>query len=244
MHFVEEAGGALHLVHDDPAGGRLGKDLAPELCRVALESEHGLGLEQVHHVGVDELMPDPGALSGSPRPEEEERSARAAEQTCKHRRQIYREDGVDVISKAVFLDQTVRGPCSSDPREVDEGRPADQHALFTANAISAPENAANVEASFRDELSILLKEGFGEDEIATGKASWAQQQQMSRDQDQALAARLLLLNRYGRTFAWDAGLEAKVQALTADDLLGAMRRHLDPSAMSFMKGGDFANSGR
>jgi zinc protease len=121
--------------------------------------------------------------------------------------------------------------------------PADDNALFLANAISAPENADRVEASFRDELSIILRDGFSEEEIAIGKVSWAQSQQVNRSQDQALASRLLVLNRYGRTLVWDADLEARVQALTTQDIVGAMRRHLDLSALTIMKGGDFSKAG-
>jgi predicted Zn-dependent peptidase len=39
--------------------------------------------------------------------------------------------------------------------------------------------------------------------------------------------------------AWDAELEARVQALTVADVRDAMRRHLDVERMTFMKGGDF-----
>jgi zinc protease len=40
--------------------------------------------------------------------------------------------------------------------------------------------------------------------------------------------------------AWDAEFEAKVAALTVEQVRDAMRRHLDVSKMTFMKGGDFA----
>jgi hypothetical protein len=40
--------------------------------------------------------------------------------------------------------------------------------------------------------------------------------------------------------AWDAELEAKVAALTVEQVRDAMRRHLDVAKMAFMKGGDFA----
>jgi hypothetical protein len=43
--------------------------------------------------------------------------------------------------------------------------------------------------------------------------------------------------------AWDAQLEAKVQALTAAQIRDAMRRHLDLDAMAFMRGGAFAGVG-
>ena len=43
----------------------------------------------------------------------------------------------------------------------------------------------------------------------------------------------------GRTMAWDAELEARVAALTVEEVRDAMRRHLDVEKMVFMKGGDF-----
>ena len=120
--------------------------------------------------------------------------------------------------------------------------PGDESAMFMANAISAPENAVKVEASFRDEISILLKDGFTDAEIAAGKTSWLQSQQLNRDQNAGLAGRLATHARHGRTMAWDAELEKKVQALTSAQISAAMRTYIDLSAMTFMKGGDFTKA--
>jgi zinc protease len=117
--------------------------------------------------------------------------------------------------------------------------PGDESAMFVANAISAPENAAKVEASFRDEIAILLRDGFTDAEIAAGKASWLQTQQLNRDQNAGLAGRLVTHARHGRTMGWDAELEKKVQALTSQQISTAMRKYFDLSTMTFMKGGDF-----
>ena len=118
--------------------------------------------------------------------------------------------------------------------------PGEDNGTFIANAISAPENASKVDASFRDEVSIILRDGFTDAEISAGKASWLQAQQLNRDQDAGLAGRLVGLSRYGRTMAWDGALQKKVQALTAAQLAAALRRHIDVSGMTFVKGGDFA----
>jgi zinc protease len=117
--------------------------------------------------------------------------------------------------------------------------PGDESAMFMANAISAPENAAKVEASFRDEIAVLLKDGFTDAEIAAGKTSWLQSQQLNRDQNAGLAGRLAAHARLGRTMAWDAELEKRVQALTSQQISAAMRKYFDLSTMTFMKGGDF-----
>ncbi|HYR92343.1 MAG TPA: pitrilysin family protein [Terriglobia bacterium] len=117
--------------------------------------------------------------------------------------------------------------------------PTEDNALFIATAISAPENVGKVEASFKDEISIILRDGFSDAEIVAAKASWLQAQQVSRAQDRELVGRIGNQTHYGRTMAWDADLQKKVQALSTTQIAQALRRHLNVSAMTFMKGGDF-----
>jgi zinc protease len=118
--------------------------------------------------------------------------------------------------------------------------PRSDGATFTVNAIAAPQNAAKVVASFRDELAAVLRDGYTAEEFAQAKVSWAQQRQVGRTQDAGVANQLGLWTHVGRTMAFDAELEAKVAALTVEQVRDAMRRHLDVSKMTFMKGGDFA----
>ena len=113
-------------------------------------------------------------------------------------------------------------------------------ARFTVHAISAPQNASKVEASFRDEVATVLRDGYSDEEVATSKDSWLQARQVSRTQDGALTGSLLAGLHVGRTFAWDADFDAKVRALKSAHVRAAMQRHLDVTKMTFMKGGDFA----
>ncbi len=113
-------------------------------------------------------------------------------------------------------------------------------ARFAVQAISAPQNASKVEASFRDEVATVLRDGYSEEEVATSKDAWLQARQVSRTQDGALTGSLLAGLHNGRTMAWDADLDAKVRALKSADIRAAMQRHLDLAKMTFMKGGDFA----
>jgi zinc protease len=117
--------------------------------------------------------------------------------------------------------------------------PRSTAATFTVNAISAPQNSEKVEASFRDELATVLRDGYTQEELAMAKASWAQARQVGRTQDGGLANTLGLWTHVGRTMAWDADFEARVQALTVEQVRDAMRRHLDVTKMTFMRGGDF-----
>jgi zinc protease len=112
-------------------------------------------------------------------------------------------------------------------------------ALFSAAAISAPQNAAKVEASFLDELRRTLAGGFTAQEVATAKKAYLDERAVARSQEQGLMLAIAAHEHKGRTLKWDEQLEAKIQALTADEINAAMRRHLDPAALVIVRAGDF-----
>ena len=62
---------------------------------------------------------------------------------------------------------------------------------------------------------------------------------LGRSQDQSLAQKLANNEYFGRTMAWDAGFETKVEAATPEQILEAVRQRLDPKAMTIVKAGDF-----
>ena len=110
---------------------------------------------------------------------------------------------------------------------------------WTAYAIYAPQNAAKLEASFREELDKVLATGFTAEEIKAAKTGWLQSQQMARAQDPELASRLAggLFN--DRTMAFQADLERRVLALTAEQIQSALKQYLDPTRLTIVKAGDF-----
>jgi zinc protease len=122
--------------------------------------------------------------------------------------------------------------------------PLDKNGQFIANAIYAPQNAAKLEAAFKEEIARALKDGFTAEEVATAKSGYLQSRQLSRSQDQELASRLLSNRFLNRTLAWDAEFEKKVGALTPDQIVEALRRHIDPSKLTIIKAGDFAKTAR
>ena len=115
----------------------------------------------------------------------------------------------------------------------------DDSAMFVAQAICAPENAPKVEASFRDELTKILTEGYSAEEVEAAKKAWLQSRTMSRSNDSQLAGRLANNSFLDRTMAWDQQLEDKVKALTPAQIQTAMKKHLDLSKASFFRAGDF-----
>lgn len=49
----------------------------------------------------------------------------------------------------------------------------------------------------------------------------------------------MLRAEHDRTMKWDEDMDAKYQALTADQVNAAMKRHLDITTLSIVKAGDF-----
>ena len=119
----------------------------------------------------------------------------------------------------------------------------DDGGTFAGMAISAPQNVPKVEASFKDELARTLKGGFPADEVAAAKKAWLDEQSVARSQDQTLVAMLSRREFYDRTMKFDEALESKVAALTPQQVSDAFRRHIDLSALSFVKAGDFKKAG-
>jgi zinc protease len=121
--------------------------------------------------------------------------------------------------------------------------PKDDGGSFSAFAISAPQNTPKVEASFRDELAKTLKDGFTADEVAAAKKAWIQERGMSRSEDGALVGLFASRQRFDRTLKFDESLEAKVAALTAEQISAAFRKFVDPDSLIYVKAGDFKKAG-
>ena len=118
--------------------------------------------------------------------------------------------------------------------------PADGNAArFGGTAISNPKNSPKVEASFRDELAKTLAGGFTADEVAGAKKAIRDARIVGRTQDQSLLRLIATREENERTLAWDEQMDTKLEALTADQVNAAFRRHVDAAALSIVKAGDF-----
>lgn len=118
----------------------------------------------------------------------------------------------------------------------------EQSGGFFGFAIYAPQNADKLAAAFNEEIAKILESGFTAQEIAEAKQGWLQQRQVSRGVDRELARALATRDYQSRTLAFDAVLESKVEALTGDEILAALRRHLALDKMSVVQAGDFAKA--
>jgi zinc protease len=112
-------------------------------------------------------------------------------------------------------------------------------AAFSAAAIANPRNIPQVQSSFADELARTLRDGFTASELTAAKGAIQDSRIQGRSSDAGLLNVIAAREQYGRTLAWDAQLEAKLAALTVDEVNAAFRRHVDSAMMSIVKGGDF-----
>jgi zinc protease len=113
---------------------------------------------------------------------------------------------------------------------------------FFVFAIFAPENAERVEAAFKDELQKALKDGFTAAELEKAKQGLSRLSEQSRAQDPVIANALNSQLFLDRTFAFDADLERKIQAVTLADMNAAWRKYIDPTKVTIVKAGDFVGA--
>ena len=117
----------------------------------------------------------------------------------------------------------------------------DEIGTFNGYAIFAPENADKVVAAFREEVANALESGFTAEEVEAAKSGYLDAAQRRRSSDSAVASILGSNMFLDRDMAFIANREAAIAALTPEEVVGAMQRHIDLDKMSFFRAGDFAN---
>jgi zinc protease len=118
----------------------------------------------------------------------------------------------------------------------------DQTGSFSLWAIHAPQNTARLEQAMREEVARALADGFAPDELREARAGYLQTRQVGRAQDSALAGKLSGYLFLGRTLAWDADFDKRIAELTNEQIVAALRRHLDLAKLTVVRAGDFAKA--
>jgi zinc protease len=115
----------------------------------------------------------------------------------------------------------------------------DAFGAWTTFAICAPQNVLKVEKAFQEEVERVLASGFTAQEITDAKSGWLQSQEQGRAQDRELAGMIARNTLAGRDLGFQAHLYQQVAALTNDQILAALRKHITPAALCTVKAGDF-----
>ncbi|HET9328472.1 MAG TPA: pitrilysin family protein, partial [Candidatus Eisenbacteria bacterium] len=115
----------------------------------------------------------------------------------------------------------------------------DQDAQFSSQGIYAPQNREKFTTGYIEEITKVLDKGFTPEEIAEAKKGLLQRRELSRSLDRELAQALVIREYEGRTLSWDETLEKRIEALTPDQILKAMKAHVDPAKISYIQAGDW-----
>ena len=118
------------------------------------------------------------------------------------------------------------------------------NASLTLYSIYAPQNLEKVKAGVAQELALLVRDGVTEAELADSKKSLMQQRQTGRAQDTSLAGLQVHNLRTERTMAFSAESDARIQALTLEQVNAAIKKYIDPASFLHIYAGDFAGASK
>ena len=120
----------------------------------------------------------------------------------------------------------------------------DPAGLWLAFTISAPQNTAKVAVALKEEMQKVVAEGFTATELTEAKKAWRQGEEVNRTEDSMLSRRLAEYLSYERTMAFDKDIEAKVDALTLEQVNQAVKQVFKIESLSVIAAGDFAGAAK
>ncbi len=117
----------------------------------------------------------------------------------------------------------------------------DENATHQLYAIAAPENVARVRTAFAEELARFVDKGITEAELKDAVDGLLKSRVMGRAEDGNLVGLLRSNLQHDRSLQWSADLDAKLAALTTDDVNRAIREHIGELQYSVIAAGDFGS---
>lgn len=122
--------------------------------------------------------------------------------------------------------------------------PAEGDSAMLSGTVSLnPAVGPKVESSFMDEIKKVWAAGFTAEEVAAAKKAYLDSRMVGRSTDGALLNLISSNEQLDRPLKWHADLEAKIQALTVEQINAAFKKHIDPNGVSIVKAGDFKTAG-
>jgi zinc protease len=120
-----------------------------------------------------------------------------------------------------------------------QASPFAKSARFTINASFNPTLLAKIDAAMAEEMDRMLKAGVTADEVKEAKIAYLGALKQGRASDGGLATQIERQLYTNRPFGWYGELEKKIEALTAEEVNAAFRKHIDPSKLVIIRAGDF-----
>jgi len=120
-----------------------------------------------------------------------------------------------------------------------EASPFEPFGAIGFEAIFAPQNRARVQSDFDDELARFVKDGITPAELAQGKQAILAERATARTSDSVVASNWMFKLDQGRTWAWSAEQDARLTALTVDQVNAAIRKWIVPGRINWAVAGTF-----
>ncbi|APV52277.1 hypothetical protein BWI17_04115 [Betaproteobacteria bacterium GR16-43] len=120
----------------------------------------------------------------------------------------------------------------------------DQHTIWTAFAIYAPQNAKRLEDAFREEFARVQRDGFTAKELQDAKNGLAQARKLGLAQDGQLVFMLTSQLELGRTMDYVAGVDRAIEGVTLEQANAAFRKYIAPAEGVEIFAGDFAKTSK
>jgi len=118
----------------------------------------------------------------------------------------------------------------------------DRRGTFSVGASTAPQNIGRLESVFREELDLARRDGFTAEELANAKSGLLASRRQSRTQD-GFVARYWVERLYrNEDFLKASEMDAKLQAVTLEQVNAAFRKYIDPQRLTIVKAGDFTKT--
>ena len=109
---------------------------------------------------------------------------------------------------------------------------------WSVTAMVAPQNATRAEQAILEELRRALRDGFTAREVAEAKKGILESRALSRSQDNSVASRWMTYLDLGRDWRFSEDFEARVAALTHEQVDAAFRKYITPDQLSLVIAAD------
>ena len=116
----------------------------------------------------------------------------------------------------------------------------DNNGSIGINGTFAPQNRERFETALRDELQLVLKQGFSAAEVETAKESILRGRRQALLDERNAAAILAGNLHWDRTLRTRERFDRRLSALTAEQVNAALRTYVDPGKLSAALAGDFS----
>lgn len=114
--------------------------------------------------------------------------------------------------------------------------------VFWGWAIGAPQNLDKIEKGFKEELQILLDDGFTQEEIERGISGLLQSRKVERADDEKLAQMLNQIMFHDETLEERQQFEEDLAESSGEEVLEAMKPFFSPDNMLYIKAGDMTKA--